>query len=44
MDNDRIEDHWNQLKGKVKERWGHLTDDHLDVIDVKRDGKTHRPM
>jgi len=37
MNNDRIEGNWKQLKGKVKERWGHLTDDNLDVIDGKRE-------
>jgi uncharacterized protein YjbJ (UPF0337 family) len=25
------------MKGKVKEQWGKLTDDDLDVIDGKRD-------
>jgi uncharacterized protein YjbJ (UPF0337 family) len=24
---------WKQLKGKVKENWGRLTDDDLDVIE-----------
>ena len=28
---------WKQFKGKVKERWGDLTDDHLDQIEGKRD-------
>lgn len=28
---------WKQFKGKVKEQWGKLTDDDLDVIDGKRD-------
>jgi uncharacterized protein YjbJ (UPF0337 family) len=36
MNDDRIEGNWKQLKGKVKERWGNLTDDHLDVIDGQR--------
>ncbi|MDX1614276.1 MAG: CsbD family protein [Candidatus Promineifilaceae bacterium] len=27
---------WNQLKGKVKEEWGELTDDELDQIDGQR--------
>jgi uncharacterized protein YjbJ (UPF0337 family) len=34
---DRIEGSWKQLKGKVKEQWGKLTDDDLDVIAGKRD-------
>ncbi len=28
---------WRQLKGKIKEAWGKLTDDDLDVIAGKRD-------
>ncbi|MEX2654946.1 MAG: CsbD family protein [Acidimicrobiia bacterium] len=24
---------WDQLKGKAKESWGHLTDDDLDVAE-----------
>jgi uncharacterized protein YjbJ (UPF0337 family) len=27
---------WKQFKGKVRARWGKLTDDHLDVIGGKR--------
>jgi uncharacterized protein YjbJ (UPF0337 family) len=37
MNRDRIEGEWKQLRGKVKERWGKLTDDDLDVISGKRD-------
>lgn len=37
MNNDRIEGNWKQVKGKVKEQWGKLTDDDLDVIAGKRD-------
>ena len=29
--------HWNQLKGKVKESWGQLTDDELDEVEGKFD-------
>ena len=32
-----MEGNWKQFKGKVKEQWGNLTDDHLDVIAGKRD-------
>ena len=32
MNWDRIEGNWKQLKGKVKEQWGKLTDDDIDVI------------
>jgi uncharacterized protein YjbJ (UPF0337 family) len=37
MNHDRIEGNWKKLKGKVKEQWGKLTDDDLDVIAGKRD-------
>lgn len=37
MNQDRIEGNWKQIKGKVKEQWGKLTDDDLDVIAGKRD-------
>jgi uncharacterized protein YjbJ (UPF0337 family) len=34
---DRIEGNWNHFKGRVKEQWGKLTDDDVDVIAGKRD-------
>lgn len=37
MNWDRIEGNWKLLKGSIKQRWGRLTDDHLDVIAGKRD-------
>lgn len=37
MNEDRIRGSWKQVKGKVKEQWGKLTDDDLDVIAGKRD-------
>ena len=37
MNQDRVEGNWLQFKGKVKEQWGKLTDDDLDVIAGKRD-------
>lgn len=37
MNHDRIEGNWKQMKGKVKEQWGKLTDDDLDVIAGRRD-------
>lgn len=37
MNDDRMHGSWNQIKGKVKEQWGKLTDDDLDVIAGKRD-------
>lgn len=36
MNWDRIEGNWKQFKGQVKEKWGKLTGDDLDVIDGKR--------
>jgi uncharacterized protein YjbJ (UPF0337 family) len=37
MNRDRIEGNWKQLKGKVREQWGKLTDDEIDQIAGKRD-------
>ncbi len=37
MNDDRLEGSWKQIKGKVKEQWGKLTDDDLDVIAGRRD-------
>lgn len=37
MNEDTIKGNWKQFKGKVKEQWGKLTNDDLDVIDGKRD-------
>ena len=37
MNWDRIEGNWKQFKGKVKEHWGKLTDDQIDVIAGKRE-------
>lgn len=37
MNWDRIEGNWKQFRGKVKEQWGNLTDDHLDKVEGKRD-------
>jgi uncharacterized protein YjbJ (UPF0337 family) len=31
-----FESNWNQFKGKVRARWGDLTDDHLEGIAGKR--------
>ena len=33
MNKDRIEGNWKQLKGKVKQKWGELTDDDIDQIN-----------
>ena len=37
MNWDIIEGDWKQLKGLVKQKWGRLTDDHLDTVAGKRD-------
>ena len=37
MNNDRIEGNWKEMKGKVQQKWGKLTDDDLDVIDGRRE-------
>jgi len=37
MNWDQIAGNWKQVKGVVKERWGRLTDDDVDVIAGKRD-------
>jgi uncharacterized protein YjbJ (UPF0337 family) len=37
MNWDRIEGNWKQVKGKVKEQWGQLTDDDFDVVAGRRD-------
>jgi len=34
---DRLKGEWRQLKGKIRERWGKLTDDDLDVIEGQRE-------
>jgi uncharacterized protein YjbJ (UPF0337 family) len=33
MNNDRVTGTWHQLKGKVKEKWGKLTDDDLKQLE-----------
>ena len=37
MNWDQVSGQWKQLRGKVKEKWGDLTDDDLDKIEGKRD-------
>jgi uncharacterized protein YjbJ (UPF0337 family) len=33
MNSDQLKGKWRQMKGSVKERWGKLTDDDVDVIN-----------
>ncbi len=37
MNEYRIKGNWNELKGKVKEKWAELTDDELERIDGETD-------
>jgi uncharacterized protein YjbJ (UPF0337 family) len=37
MNSDQLQGKWKQIKGSVKERWGKLTDQDLDVIAGKHD-------
>jgi uncharacterized protein YjbJ (UPF0337 family) len=37
MNWDRVQGQWKQLKGKIKTKWGKLTDDDLDVIAGRKD-------
>jgi len=37
MNRDRIEGNWKQLKGRMRAKWGELTDDDLDVAAGNRE-------
>jgi uncharacterized protein YjbJ (UPF0337 family) len=37
MNEDVFEGQWKQLKGRIKQAWGVLTDDEVDQIGGKRD-------
>ena len=37
MNKNELEGNWKQLKGRIKEQWGKLTDDDLDRIEGRRD-------
>lgn len=37
MNWDQVEGKWDYFKGKVREKWGKLTDDDIDVVAGKRD-------
>ena len=36
MNWDRVQGNWKEFKGKVKQKWGKLTNDDLDVVEGKR--------
>jgi len=37
MNRDTVQGNWKQFTGKVKEKWGKLTDDELDQAEGKAD-------
>jgi len=37
MNRDTVSGNWKQIRGKVQEQWGKLTNDDLDVIEGRRD-------
>lgn len=37
MNKDTFKGNWNEFKGKIKEKWGKLTDDDITEINGKRD-------
>ena len=37
MNEDTLKGQWTQMKGRVREQWGKLTDDDIDVIGGKKD-------
>jgi uncharacterized protein YjbJ (UPF0337 family) len=37
MNWDRVEGDWKQFKGRIKEKWGNLTDDDLEKAAGNRD-------
>lgn len=37
MNEDRISGNWQQFKGKMREQWGKLTDDDVDVAAGQRE-------
>jgi len=37
MNEDKIQGQWKQLSGKLKAKWGKLTDDDLTVIEGNRE-------
>jgi uncharacterized protein YjbJ (UPF0337 family) len=37
MNSDQIEGNWKQLKGKMREKWGKLTDNDWEQVAGKKD-------
>ena len=44
MDWNRVEGNWKQVKGKVKEKWGKLTDDDVTAINGRRDDQARKEV
>ncbi|HET9276132.1 MAG TPA: CsbD family protein [Gemmatimonadales bacterium] len=42
MNRDWLEGNWKQIRGRLRERWGKLTDDDLDRIAGRTDQLTGR--
>jgi len=36
MNWDRVEGNWKQMKGRVQQQWGKLTNDDLNLVEGKR--------
>lgn len=37
MNWDRIEGNWKQFQGRIRQKWGKLTDDDVELVKGKRD-------
>lgn len=37
MNSDQLQGKWKQMKGSIKERWGKLTDDDVDIVNGQSD-------
>lgn len=37
MNSDQANGNWKEFKGKIKEKWGKLTDDDMTLVEGKRD-------
>jgi uncharacterized protein YjbJ (UPF0337 family) len=37
MNENELKGDWQQLKGRIREKWGKLTDDDLEVVAGKKD-------
>ena len=37
MNTDRTQGTWREVRGKIKEQWGNLTDDEIDQLEGRSD-------